>query len=299
MSVAPIGYGCWRFAGTGVEEATAKIEAALDAFGGDSLTLVDTADIYGFDGQHGFGDAETLLGQVLASSPHLRARMVLATKGGIRPSVPYDQSPRYLREACEASLRRLGVEVIDLYQIHRPDLLAHPEDVADVLIGLVEEGKVRQLGVSNFTVAQTDALLTHLSAEISLATTQPEFHPLALTPMLDGTFDRCMAHDITPLTWSPLGGGRLAGAAAGSPETAPDADADRVGVVADALASIHGVSRPAVLLAWQLTHPAGIVPIVGTQDPRRIEACAAAVTVDLTATQWYELLVAGRGKPMP
>jgi aryl-alcohol dehydrogenase-like predicted oxidoreductase len=92
---------------------------------------------------------------VLAAAPQLRDRMVLATKGGITPPVPYDSSPAYLRAACEASLRRMGVDVIDLYQIHRPDLFAHPAEVAATLTGLRDEGKIREVGVSNHTPAKS------------------------------------------------------------------------------------------------------------------------------------------------
>jgi len=289
--IGPIAYGCWRFAGTDVATARGKIETALDV----GMTLIDTADIYGYDGSApapggGFGAAEDLLGLVLAATPGLRDRMVLATKGGITPPVPYDSSPDHLRRACEASLRRLQVDTIDLYQIHRPDLLAHPADVAGALDGLVASGKVRAIGVSNFTVAQTRALQVHL--DTPLASTQPEFSPLALEPIADGTFDLAMEAGLVALAWSPLAGGRLG--------DRPDDERSRaVADVCDRLASEQGVSRSAILLAWAIRHPAGVVPIAGTQQPGRIRECARANDVELTANQWYEILVAGRGEPMP
>ena len=117
---------------------SALLEAALDA----GMNLVDTADVYGLDwGGTAFGQVEELLGHVLADAPGLRDRMVLATKGGIRPPVPYDSSPAALRVACEASLRRLQVDVIDLYQIHRPDMFTHPADVAATLAALARGGQ--------------------------------------------------------------------------------------------------------------------------------------------------------------
>ena len=286
-----IAYGCWRFAGTDVAAAREKIETALDV----GMNLIDTADIYGYDGSApapggGFGDAEALLGQVLAATPGMRDRMVLATKGGITPPVPYDSSPTYLRNACEASLRRLQVDTIDLYQIHRPDLVAHPANTAAVLDELVAAGKVRAIGVSNFTPAQTRALQAHL--DTPLTSTQLEFSPLALDPITDGTFDLAMETGLVPLAWSPLAGGRLGGAT----------DDERAGAVADVcdrLASEFGVSRSAILLAWTMRHPAGVIPIVGTQQSNRIRECARATDVDLAPGQWYEILVAGRGEPMP
>jgi predicted oxidoreductase len=289
--IGAIAYGCWRFAGTDVAVAREKIEAALEV----GMTLIDTADIYGYDGSApapggGFGDAEALLGRVLATTPGLRERMVLATKGGIIPPVPYDSSPTYLRTACEASLRRLQVDAIDLYQIHRPDLLAHPQDLADTLDDLVTSGKARSVGVSNFTVAQTRALRAWLSTP--LVSTQPEFSPLALDPITDGTLDLAMETALVPLGWSPLGGGRLGGEPS-------DERARAVAEVCDRLAGEFGVSRSAILLAWAMRHPAGVVPIVGTQQIERIRECALATEVDLTAGQWYEVLIAGRGEPMP
>jgi predicted oxidoreductase len=260
------------------------------------MTLIDTADIYGYDGSApapggGFGEAEELLGRVLAATPGMRDQMVLATKGAITPPVPYDSSPDHLRTACEASLRRLRVDHIDLYQIHRPDLLTHPEDLGRVLDELVTSGKVRAVGVSNHTVAQTRALQAWLWT--TLATSQPEFSPLALDPITDGTLDLCMETGMVPLAWSPLAGGRLAD------DATSDERARAVAEVCDRLAGEHGVSRSAIVLAWAMRHPAGIVPIVGTQQPDRIRECARATDVELTASQWYEILVAGRGEPMP
>ena len=131
---------------------------------------------------------------MLARAPGLRDRMVLATKGGIVPPVPYDSSPAALRAACEASLRRLQVDVIDLYQVHRPDLFAHPADVAETLLALRSEGKIRAIGVSNHTAAQHRALEAHLGEP--LATSQPELSVAHLEPVRDGVLDHCMATGV-------------------------------------------------------------------------------------------------------
>ncbi len=293
--IGPIAYGCWRFAGTDVATAREKIQTALEC----GMTLIDTADIYGFDGSapasdpaSGFGAAEELLGRVLAETPGLRDQLVLATKGGIVPPTPYDSSVPYLRAACEASLRRLRCETIDLYQIHRPDLLAHPEEVAGVLDELVTSGKVRAVGVSNHTVGQTRALQAWLWT--ALASSQPEFSPLALDPITDGTLDLCMETGMVPLAWSPLARGLLGGEVDPSDLRAVD-----VARVCDRIAAEQGVARSAVLLAWAMRHPAGVVPIVGTQQVGRIRECARAVDVELTRDEWYEILVAARGEAMP
>lgn len=288
IEVGRIAYGCWRLAGpdaaepTAVAEARTKIETAVDC----GMTLIDTADIYGRGGP-GFGTAEELLGRVLASSPALRDRMVIATKGGIAPGVPYDSSPAYLRSACEASLRRLGVEVIDLYQVHRPDLLTHPAEVAAVLTELRASGKVRELGISNFSASQQAALLAHLG-DVPLTTIQPELSLLRRDPIDDGVLDGAMAGGLTPLVWSPLAGGRIA---AGE---LPDALAAEL----DALAQRESVTRAAIALAWVMAHPSGAIPIIGTQRPERILEAAAAATVRLSRTEWYTLLAAA-GRHLP
>lgn len=276
--VGPIAYGCWRFAGTDVASARAKIECALE----HGMTLIDTADIYGRGGP-GFGTSESLLGEVLADAPNLRDQMVVATKGGIRPEVPYDSTREYLLDACDESRRRLGIDTIDLYQIHRPDLLAHPAEVAATLTELVERGWVGQIGVSNYSAPQLDALISHL--DIPLATSQPEFSLWHLDPIDDGTLDRCQQHRITPLAWSPLGRG-LVGETSEITETL------------DALASEHGATRTAVALAFVMAHPSGAIPIIGTQRLDRITEAAAAVSVSLSRAECYSLVAAG-GRALP
>ncbi|MDH3704753.1 MAG: aldo/keto reductase [Acidimicrobiia bacterium] len=285
FEVGPIGFGCWRFTTDSVAEARSLVETALDL----GMTLIDNADVYGLDwGGSGFGACEELLGRVLADAPELRSRMVLATKGGIVPPIPYDQSSATLRAACEASLRRLGVDVIDLYQIHRPDLFAHPGEVAATLTALRDEGKIVAVGVSNFTVAQYDALAAALPFPI--VTTQPEYSAAHLAPLRDGTFDRAMRDGLVPVAWSPLAGGRLA--------TGYGVPAALVEVL-DRLAEREGVDRAAVALAFVLAHPAAPVAIIGTQQPERLEAARSALGVRLDRNDLYDIVEASEGVPLP
>ena len=130
LQAGPLSYGLWRFTDPDLSTATKIVETALEA----GMTLFDTADVYGLDwGGTGFGRNEEILGDVLAAQPALRDQMILATKGGIMPPLPYDSSASYLRTAVEASLRRLKTDVIDLYLIHRPDFFTHPAVVAATL----------------------------------------------------------------------------------------------------------------------------------------------------------------------
>jgi predicted oxidoreductase len=285
--VSSMAWGMWRFAGRTVSEAHALVEAALDS----GITLLDTADIYGFDGKGGFGDAESLLGQVFAESPGLRDRMVLATKGGIIPPAPYDSSPAYLESAIDASLKRLGVPRIDLYQIHRPDILTHPHEVARAMEKAYAFGKIGAFGVSNVTPAQVTAMNAMMPRDLPLSTTQPEMSPLCLTTIEDGTLDIAMMHNQAVLAWSPLGGGRIA-----NPTNARET---AVAAALDEVATANGVSRTAAAYAWIMAHPAHPIPIVGSQDASRIKEAADAYKVNWTRESWYKVLVASRGVPLP
>jgi aryl-alcohol dehydrogenase-like predicted oxidoreductase len=285
LLVSPIAWGMWRFGQSSVTEGRALIDAAFAA----GVTLFDTADIYGFNGSDGFGDAETLLGKVFAEDVALRDRMILATKGGIRPPLPYDQSTAYLTEALDASLTRLGVERVDLYQIHRPDILTHPQEVARSLENMVSSGKVRAIGVSNFTIPQIRALEAFLT--IPLASLQPELSPLELGPIENGLLDLAMERDHAVLAWSPLGGGRI-----GSPE---DDRSKAVAAALDVVAEQAGVSRAAAAYAWIMAHPARAIPIVGTQNAARSAEIADVYKVRFTRQTWYDVLIASRGERLP
>ena len=292
LSVGAIAFGCWRFAGVDVAKAAGRIETALDA----GMTLIDTADVYGLDNDCAWGAAEALLGEVLAASPSLRDRMVLATKGGIQLArgiglgVPYDTSATRIREACDASLRRLQTDRIDLYQIHRPDLLAHPAEVASALTDLVSSGKVRFVGVSNHSAAQVRALLAHL--DVPLATVQPELSVAHLDPLDDGVLDQAMELGLTPLAWSPLAGGCLVA------DPAPDARIANIQSVLDELAKTHDSTRTAIALAFLLAHPAGVIPIIGTGRRDRILEAAAAADIALAKDDCYRLIAAA-GRVLP
>ena len=285
LEVSALAWGMWRFAGDDLDAATARVEAALAA----GIDFFDTADIYGAGGD-GFGAAEALLGRVFARAPSLRQNIVLATKGGIEMGVPYNSSAAYLIAACEASLKRLGVERVELYQIHRPDSLAHPAEVAAAFEQLRTAGKIAEAGVSNYTPSQVAALRAHLPFE--LASTQPEFSALTIAPISDGVLDQAMQHGMGVMAWSPLGGGRLGGAS-------DDKRVQTVATVLDEIAGRQGVSRASVAYAWIMAHPSGAIPIVGSQQPERIAASTEALKVSLSRAEWYAVLTASRGERLP
>jgi len=285
IEISPMAWGMWRFRGDDLSAAQSRVEAALDA----GITLFDTADIYGPDNGEPFGAAEALLGRVFRQAPSLRRRMVLATKGGIRMGVPYDSSEAYLRAAIDASLTRLGTERVELWQVHRPDILTHPQEVARTLETAHQAGKIAAIGVSNFTVAQTAALAHFLT--VPLTSHQPQFSPLFLEPALDGLLDQAMLMELTVLAWSPLGGGRL-----GHPN---DERSRAVAALLDAKASETGVDRAAAAYSWIIAHPARPIPIAGTQNIERIAAIPQAFKVEWSRQEWYRVFETSLGEKLP
>ncbi|MEL6688230.1 MAG: aldo/keto reductase, partial [Pseudomonadota bacterium] len=198
-----IGYGCMYLTSDERSESDRLIRTALD----HGMRLIDTADIYGYGTDAGFGAAEERLGEILSADPSLRDRMILATKGGITPPRPYDSSRDYLMSALETSLQRLRVETIDLYQIHRPDLMIPMSDLAETLQIMIDSGKVQAIGVSNFTAGQMRALSAHLKTP--LRTIQPEFSVLNQSALTDGVLDYSEEISADVLAWSPLASGRI------------------------------------------------------------------------------------------
>lgn len=283
--VSGIGWGMWRFSGDDVAAAEARVVAALDA----GVTLFDTADIYGPDNNEPFGAAEALLGRVFQRNRGLAQRMVIATKGGIVIGTPYDSSRGYLTSAIDASLTRMGVEHVALWQIHRPDILTHPSEIAEALTAAHQAGKIGAIGVSNFTASQVEALAAYL--DLPVVSNQIELSPLEVTPFTNGLTDQALARRMTVMAWSPLGGGRL-----GDPK---DERGAAVAKALDAKAAEAGVSRAAAAYSWIMAHPSRPIPLVGTQSVARIAEIPDAYKPKWTRADWYAVLVAAMGAPLP
>jgi predicted oxidoreductase len=298
-----IAYGCWRLGGSeGCEltpERAAQGRKAVIAAYQAGYTLFDHADIYCH------GEAERIFGQVLRDVSGMRDRILIASKCGIcrqgdpKPDSPYryDFSAGHIIWSCEQSLKRLGVETIDLYQLHRPDFLGDPEEVATVFTRLQQAGKVREFGVSNFRPSQVTAL--QHACPMPLIINQVEISLARLESLLDGTLDQCLTEKMTPMAWSPLAAGRLA---SNDPIDLRDPDhARRIHIreTLDLIARERETTRPVVALAWLLKHPSRIVPIVGSTDPARITELAQAAELELTRVEWYRLLEAALGCRLP
>jgi predicted oxidoreductase len=300
-----LGYGCWRLVGTWnpaevTPEAKTQGRRAVIAAFEAGYTLFDNADIYCR------GVTEEVFGEALKMVSGMRDKVIIATKCGIRfPGDPYPEAPQrydfsaeYIIWSCEQSLKRMGVETIDLYQLHRPDLLADPEEVAKAFSKLKQSGKVRYFGVSNFRPTLLTAI--QVACPMPLVVHQVEISLAKMDTFTDGTLDQCMIEKLTPLAWSPLAGGML-GSYNGniSEEKKKTHGADRILPVLDAVAKERGTSRMVIALAWLLKHPSKIIPIVGSTKGDRIREAVKATDLELTRDEWYRLLLASRGEPLP
>jgi predicted oxidoreductase len=303
LTASRLAYGCWRLGGSEGCECTPERMAhgrrAVIAAYQAGYTLFDNADIYCN------GEAERIFGSALKEVSGMRNRILIASKCGIcRPGEPkaespyrYDFSAGHIIWSCEQSLKRLGVETIDLYQLHRPDYLCDPEEVATVFSRLQQSGKVRYFGVSNFRPSQVAAL--QQACPMPLIVNQVEISLARLDCFHDGTLDQCLAEKMTPMAWSPLAGGRLG---TNDPIDLRDpAHARRIHIreVLDLIARDRQTTRPVVALAWLLKHPSRIVPIVGSTEPGRITELTQATELDLSRDEWYRLLEAGLGQRLP
>jgi predicted oxidoreductase len=255
--------------------------------------VFDLADVYG-DYQ-----VEAHFGSALALEPALRERLFLISKCDIklmstrRPAHRlkyYDTSYAHIMESVEASLRQLHTDRLDLLLIHRPDPLMNADEVAEAFNALKQAGKVRNFGVSNFSTGQFDLLASRLN--FPLLTNQVELSVLQSAALYDGTLDQCQRLKISPMAWSPLGGGQLF-AGHGEQQRRVRVALEKVGLEKD------GWTLDQVALAWILTHPARIVPVLGTRNMDNIRAAVAIANTKLTREQWFSILEAIHGHEVP
>lgn len=288
-------YGCMRITGDNSiadrNKGKRAIQSALDA----GYNHFDHADIYGG------GESESLFGELLKESPSLREQMIITSKAGIRPRktnsdyapTRYDFSKKYILESVEGSLKRLGVERLDMFLLHRPDFLMNVHEVAETFAILKASGKVKHFGVSNFETSQVDMLRSVMS--MPLVANQIEINIHNVDSLNNGTLDQCQRDSITPIAWCPLGG--VAYSAWGN--TFSIDDEQRIENELNQQAQKYNCQPWQVILAWLLIHPVNIFPIIGSTTPQRIVAAKVALELDYTREDWYRLFEARNGEAVP
>jgi aryl-alcohol dehydrogenase-like predicted oxidoreductase len=271
-TVSAIGLGGMQLSIEGRPEdrgrAVATVHAALDA----GITLIDTADAYHLHADE-VGHNEVLIAQALATYGGDTTDVLVATKGGhLRPgdgSWTLDGSPQHLREACDASLKRLGVEAIGLYQFHRPDPKVDYADSIGAIAELLDAGKIRMAGVSNASVAQIRQAQEILGGR--LVSVQNQFSSTFRSSEVE--LRLCDEMGLAFLPWAPLGGSSGAGVLG-----------SRHAAFAE-VAEGHGVSPQQVTLAWMLALSPVVIPIPGSSRPETIRDSAAGADLTLTAAE--------------
>jgi aryl-alcohol dehydrogenase-like predicted oxidoreductase len=254
------------------QRSTDTILAALEA----GVTLIDTADAYHIHADE-VGHNETLIAQALATWNGDASTVLVATKGGHqRPgdgSWTVNGDPAYLKQAAEASLKRLGVDAIGLYQFHRPDPNVPYGDSVGAIRDLLDEGVIELAGISNANVAQIDEANEILGGR--LVSVQNQFSPAFRSSLVE--LDHCAALGIAFLPWSPLGGIRRASAVGQHHSAFQD------------VAEAHEVSPQQVALAWELSLATVVIPIPGASRPESIEDSVRAVELDLSDDELADL----------
>lgn len=286
VSLSRIVYGMWRLGDdpdTSNSHIIAKVEACLE----QGITSMDHADIYGGYTVEGlFGEATRHKG--------LRDRMELISKCGIVAPVGdydsarlkhYNTSRQHIKASVERSLRLLGTDRIDLLLIHRPDPFMDFDEAGQALDDIVSSGKVRAVGVSNFRPWDTALLQSRM--KVRLVVNQIELSLQERSPFTNGDLSEIQRANMRAMAWSPLGGGALM------------REGGKLGETLDRMASQQGVDRAAMAVAWLLAHPAGILPVMGTNSIARLKDLSQALRVNISREDWFELYAAAEGREVP
>jgi len=253
----------------------------------NGITTFDHADIYGgYTNEEAFGNA-------FSQSLIPRERVQLISKCGIQYVCKardnkvkhYDYSKEYIIWSAERSLSKLKTDFLDLFLLHRPSPLMQTDEIAEAILYLQKEGKIREFGVSNFSPSQ----IALLESVLPVTANQVEFSLTAEKLMYDGTFDDCINHNRTAMAWSPLG----------SYFREDNKRRKRIKKVIKGLKKKYEANSSQILLAWILKHPSKVHPVVGTTNKKRLIASVRATEILLELEDWFLLLVASQGHKVP
>lgn len=266
----------WKFC---TEELVTFMNACIER----GVTTFDTAEIYSST------LCEKLMGDAFAQDKTIRERIQLVSKTGIFKEVIngeefgyYNTTYDRILQSCKESLNRLQTDYLDLYLIHREDPCFDPWETARALKDLKKEGLVREVGVSNFDPFKFDALNKAMDGE--LVTNQIEWNPVCFEHFNSGMMDYLTANRIHPMIWSPLAGGRLFH----KDDKMCQKAMEKIGEIA----ARHGEEPETIIYAWLMYHPAGALPLSGSNKLARLDLAIRALDVRLAHHEWYEIYVA-------
>jgi predicted oxidoreductase len=293
-NLSAISYGVWRLSDADDYSVNATLQR-IDACLKQGITTFDHADIYGDYA------CENIFGQAIKARPSLLDQIEIVTKTDIMLRSTqqsstrvkhYDTSSSHINTSVDKSLKLIGVDVIDLLLLHRPDPFVHATPLGACLDALIDTGKVRGIGVSNFMPWDVDLLQSRMKHR--LQTNQIEVSLLHTTALTNGQLAHAQQHNMPIMAWSALGGGRLFEQA-----TTPGTAAARVAPALSRIAAAQGVNTAAVAAAWLMQHPAQIMPILGSNQLVRIQTFGQATKVSMDKQTWFELYELANGHEVP
>ena len=287
LQVPAIAMGCMRIKNIELPDAVKLIENAVN----QGVNFFDHADIYGG------GVCEEIFAKALGMTDIRREDIIVQSKCGVVSRVMYDFSKEHIIESVEGSLKRLGMEYLDVLLLHRPDALVEPEEVAEAFSQLERQGKVRYFGVSNQNPMQMELLKKYVrqplvanQLQLSIAHAPMISSGVEVNMMTEGAVNRdgsildyCRLHDITIQAWSPFQYGYLKGVFLGSDKY------PKLNQKIDEIAEKYGVTNTTVATAWLLRHPANMQVLTGTMNQQRFDEICKASDVRLTRQEWYEI----------
>jgi predicted oxidoreductase len=257
------------------------------------ITTFDHADIYGDY------TCEKLFGNALKLKKGLRNNIQIITKCGIklrsekypeRKIKSYDYSFQHIVESVENSLKNFNTDYIDVLLLHRPSPFFNPEEVAKAFMHLKKQGKVLHFGVSNFNKTEFEMLKSFV--EEPLVTNQVEISPYNLEHFTNGNIDYFLTHNIKPMAWSPLAGGNLL-------HPTSEKGIRILTTLQEVAAELSIKSVDVVIYSWLLSHPAAIIPVVGTHKIERLQNAVEASAIKMSSEQWLKIYIASIGNELP
>ena len=286
-AVSQVALGCMRISDKSDKEMDFYLNNAVEL----GINYFDHADIYGR------GKCEEVFGAALKRNPGIRDKIYIQTKCSIVPGSMYDFSKEHIISAVDGSLKRLGVEYVDVVLLHRPDLLMEPAEVAEAFDELEAKGKVKAFGVSNHSALQIELLQREVKQKLAINQMQLSITNANMIanganvnlPCEDGVNydgylrDYCRLKGITIQPWSPLQYGFIAGSFVDNRKY------KSLNKVIEELAEKYGTTATGMAIAWILRLPDKMQPIVGSTNPERIKAVAEAADITISREDWYRI----------
>lgn len=278
--------GCMRWGSWGANFTKEQYQEIINQCVEIGLNEFDHADIYGDY------TTEAAFGETLKNNSSLRSKIKLITKCGIKMMSPnrpdhyiksYDSSAAHIKASVENSLKNFNTDYIDTLLIHRPDVLMDVQEIAEAIATLKQEGKVNHFGLSNFTKDQVELLSQYVKIEQH----QVEISTTNLDAYHNGILEQAQNKNIAIQSWSPLGNGLL---------DKQTESTKRIMTVVEKLSQEHSVSVTSILIAFLYTHPAGIIPVMGTTKFERLVEAKDSMKIELSRSEFYEIWTAAIGK---